>query len=388
MQDLTWMDNMSIRASYGSVGNDDIYYPNSTTSNYYPALTQYQLTNAGGSYSLARYYQGNPDITWETSYNFNIGFTAQLLNNLFNIDFEYFNKRTKDMLYNVPQSPSSGVSYISENALTMTNKGVEFTLGVNIPMPKDFTWNWTFTGTHYVNKVTDIPADKRVDGITHGGYYNIREGRSVWDFYYYKFAGLDETGHSTWWADVKDENGNITGREAVSDYAAATKYYIGTAIPDFMGGITTNFTWKGLDFSVAMNYQLGGDIYDGMYAGLMGQSNAGHNWHKDILNSWTPENTNTNVPVLDGDQNATTFSDKYLIGADFFNLRNITLGYSFPAKWLSKAQIERARIYLNADNVALWSKRKGMDPRQYISGESAANYSTIRTVSVGLSLTF
>ena len=388
MQNLTWLDNMSIRASYGSVGNDDIYYPNTSTSNYYPAITQYQLTNANGSYALSRYYQGNPDITWETSYNFNVGFTAQLLNNLLNIDFEYFNKRTEDMLYNVPQSPSSGVSYISENALTMNNKGVEFTLGVNIPMPKDFTWNWTFTGTHYVNKVTGIPADKRADGITHGGYYNIREGRSVWDFYYYKFAGLDETGHSTWWADVKDKDGNVTGREAVSDYSLATKYYIGTAIPDFIGGITTNFTWKGLDFSVAMNYQIGGDIYDGMYAGLMGSSNAGHNWHKDILNSWTPENTNTNVPVLDGDQNATTFSDKFLIGADFFNLRNITLGYTFPGKWLNKASIERARLYVNADNVALWSKRKGMDPRQYISGESAANYSTIRTVSVGLSLTF
>ncbi len=388
MENLTWLDNMSIRASYGSVGNDDIYYPNSTISNYYPAITQYQLTNANGSYALSRYYQGNPNITWETSYNFNVGFTAQLLNNLLNVDFEYFNKLTKDMLYNVPQSPSSGVSYISENALTMTNKGVEFTLGVNIPMPKDFTWNWTFTGTHYVNKVTDIPADKRVEGITHDGYYNIREGRSVWDFYYYKFAGLDETGHSTWWADVKDEDGKVVGREAVSDYTTATKYYIGTAIPDFIGGITTNFTWKGLDFSVAMNYQIGGDIYDGMYAQLMGSSNAGHNWHKDILNSWTPENTNTNIPVLDGDQNATTVSDKFLIGADFFNLRNITLGYTFPSKWLNRASIERARLYVNADNVALWSKRKGMDPRQYIYGESAANYSTIRTVSVGLSLTF
>lgn len=120
----------------------------------------------------------------------------------------------------------------------------------------------------------------------------------------------------------------------------------------------------------------------------MGMSNAGHNWHKDILNAWTPENTNTNVPVLDGDQNATTFSDKYLIGADFFNLRNITLGYTFPRSWTSKADIEKARFYINADNVALWSKRKGMDPRQYISGESAANYSTIRTISLGLSLTF
>lgn len=389
MKGITWLDNASLRASYGTVGNDDIYYPGSTSSNYYPAKTQYLVSNSDGDFALSRYYQGNKDITWETSYNFNVGLSALLLNNLLNVDVEYFHKRTKDMLYNVPQPPSSGFSYISENALTMINRGIEFTLTVNIPMPRDFTWNWTFTGTHYKNKVTDIPADKREDGITHDAYYNIREGRSVWDFYYYKYAGLDENGHSTWFVDVTDDEGNVTGRETTTNYADATKYYIGTAIPDFQGGITTNFAWKGIDFSVSANYQIGGKIYDAMYAGLMhAGSNSGANWHRDILKAWTPENTNTDVPVLDGDQNANTFSDRFLIGADYFNLRNITLGYTFPSEWMRKASIEKLRAYIAADNVALWSKRKGMDPRQYIYGQSQANYSAIRTVSFGLSLTF
>ena len=388
MQNVNWLDNLSIRASYGSVGNDDIYYPNTSSSNYYPTKTQYQIVNSDGSFSLSRFYQGNENLTWETSYNFNLGLSAMLFNDILNFDVEYFHKRTKDMLYNVPQPPSSGVSYISENALTMINQGVEFTLNVNIPMPKDFTWSWTFTGTHYRNKVTDIPADKRKDGITHDAFYNIREGRSVYDFYYYKFAGLNDEGKSTWYVDVTDDNGNVTGVETTDDYSTATKYYIGTALPDFTGGITTNFTWKGLDFSIAGNYQFGGKIYDSMYIQLMGQTNAGHNWHKDILNSWTPENTNTDVPKLDGDQNANTFSDKFLVGADYFNLRNITLGYTFPASWTRKANIEKLRIYINADNVAICSKRKGMDPRQYIAGQSDANYSVIRTVSGGVSLTF
>ena len=389
MKGINWLDNASLRLSYGSVGNDDVYYPGTTSSNYYPAKTQFQVMNSDGSFALSRFYQGNKDLTWETSYNFNVGLSALLLNNLLNVDVEYFHKRTKDMLYNVPQPPSSGVSYISENALTMINRGVEFTLTVNLPMPRDFTWSWTFTGTHYKNKVTDIPADKREDGITHDAYYNIREGRSVWDFYYYKYAGLDDNGHSTWYKDVKDEDGNVTGRETTTDYSTATKYYIGTALPDFQGGITTNFGWKGIDFSIAMNYQLGGKIYDAMYANLMhGGSNAGTNWHKDILKAWTPDNTNTDVPILDGDQNANTFSDRFLIGADFFNIRNITLGYTFPNDWMRKASIEKARVYVAADNVALWSKRKGLDPRQYIYGQSQANYSAIRTVSFGLSLTF
>ena len=385
---VTWVDNMSVRASYGSVGNDDIYYPMTSSSNYYPAKTQYGVSNSDGSFAVSKFYQGNPDITWETSYNFNVGLSALLLNNLLNVDVEYFNKRTKDMLYNVPQPPSSGVNYISRNALTMVNRGIEFTLTVNVPLPKDFIWSWTFTGTHYRNKVTGIPEDKQAEGITHDAYYNIREGRSVWDFYYYKFAGLDETGHSTWYRDVTDEDGNVE-QVKVTDPTKATKYYIGTAIPDFQGGISTNFSWKGIDFSIATNYQIGGKIYDNMYSTLMhAGSLQGYNWHKDMLNAWTPENTNTDVPVLDGSQNANQFSDRFLIGADYFNIRNITLGYSFPSAWMRKAQIEKARVYVAADNVALFSRRKGLDPRQYIYGQSQANYSAIRTVSFGLSLTF
>ncbi len=388
MDGVTWLDNASLRASYGSVGNDDIYYPGEVVSNYYPAKTQYIVQNSDGAFALSRYYQGNPDITWETSYNFNVGLSALLFDNLLNIDVEYFHKRTKDMLYNVPQPPSSGVPYISENAMTMTNQGVEFTLNVNIPLPKDFRWSWTFTGTHYRNKVTDIPANKRTDGITHDAYYNIREGRSVWDFYYYKYAGVNDQGKATWYADVEQEDGSVK-METVTDYNNATKYYIGTAIPDFQGGVQTDFAWKGLDFSIACNYQIGGDILDSMYSGLMHSgSSAGNNWHKDILNAWTPENTNTDVPILDGTQGSTTMSDRFLIDASYFNIRNITLGYTFPSAWMSRALIEKLRVYVTADNVALFSKRKGMDPRQYIQGQSNYNYSTIRNISAGISITF
>ena len=388
MQDVKWVNNLTLRASYGSVGNDDIYYPNSTSSNYYAYKTQYSVSNYDGSFAVSKYYEGNPELTWETSYNLNIGISASLFDNLLNVDVEYFNKRTEDMLYNVPQPMSSGLSYISQNALTMNNKGFEFTLGINIPMPKDMRWNWTFTGTHYKNKVTDIPEDKRESGITHSSYYNIREGRSVYDFYYYRYAGVNDEGKSLWYYDATDENGNVT-LETTDDYSQADKYYIGTALPDFQGGITTEFAWKGLDFSISANYQLGGKIYDSMYSSLMhAGSSAGQNWHRDILNAWSETNKNSNIPVLDGDQNANTFSDRFLIGADYFNIRNITLGYTFPKNWLRAAAIENARLYLAADNVAIFSKRKGMDPRQYISGQSQANYSAIRTLSVGLSLTF
>ena len=406
MKKIDWIDNLTVRASYGSVGNDDIYYPGSSSSNYYPWKTQYTVSNSDGSFSVNKYYVGNKDLTWETSYNFNAGFSANLFNNILAIDFEYFHKKTEDMLYNVPKPMSSGVSYMSENALSMINKGYEYTVGVNIPMPAGIKWNWTFTGTHYKNEVTDIPANMRENGITKDAYYNIREGRSVYDFYYYKYAGVNEDGKAMWYTDVEepvldadgnpvlDENGVAITQVVemggtTTDYSTATKYYIGTAIPDLMGGISTSLTWKGFDFSIQTNFQIGGDIYDAMYQQLMhAGKEAGRNWHRDILGAWSAENANSNIPVLDGDQNANTFSDRFLIGADYFNIKNITFGYTFPKSWLSKAQIETARVYFSADNVALFSKRDGLDPRQYISGQSQSNYSTIRTMSLGLSLTF
>lgn len=383
-----WLDNLTLRASYGSVGNDNIYYPNTTVTNYYAYKTQYEVTNSAGDFSVSKFYEGNKDLTWETSYNLNVGLGASFWNNLLNLDFEFFHKKTKDMLYSVPQPMSSGIAYISQNALTMVNKGCEFSVNVNLPMPEDFRWSWTLTGTHYTNKVTDLPEDKRVDGITHESYYNIREGRSVYDFYYYKYAGLNEEGRSTWYYDTQDKNGNpVLG---VTDRVEqASKYYIGTALPDFQGGISTDFSWKGLDFSIATNYQIGGDIYDSMYKGLMhAGSSIGGNWHRDILGAWSEDNQNSNIPVLNGEQNANEFSDRFLISASYFNIRNITLGYTFPNKWLKSAHMDNARIYFSADNVAMFSKRKGMDPRQYISGQSLANYSAIRSLSVGLSLTF
>ena len=400
MKNAKWIDNLVVRSSYGSVGNDNIL-------NYYPYKSQYSVSNNDGAFAVTQTYWGNKDLTWETSYNFNVGLSANLFGNILALDVEYFHKNTVDMLYYMPKPMSSGISSLPENALSMINQGVEYTVGVNIPMPAGIKWNWTLTGTHYKNEITDIPETKRESGITHNSYYNYREGHSVYDFYYYKYAGVDEaTGKSMWYVDVEetvkdaegnpvlDENGAAVTKlvemgGTTTDYSNAQKYYIGTAIPDLVGGISTSLSWKGIDLSVQTNFQIGGDIYDAMYQSSMhAGKEAGRNWHKDIANAWTPENTKTDVPVLDGDQNANTFSDRFLIGADYFNIKNITLGYTFPKKWMKKAQIDNARIYFSAENVALFSKRKGLDPRQYMLGQSQANYSTIRTMSMGVSLTF
>ena len=150
-----------------------------------------------------------------------------------------------------------------------------------------------------------------------------------------------------------------------------------------------DFSYKYFDLTIGTNFQLGGQIYDSMYMGFMhAGSNVGSNWHKDILNAWTPENKNTDVPIMDGAQNSNAQSSRFLISASYFNIRNISLGYTFPAKWMKAIQANSARIYVSADNVAMFSKRKGLDPRQYEYGYSAANYSAIRAISFGINLNF
>ena len=183
-----------------------------------------------------------------------------------------------------------------------------------------------------------------------------------------------------------DENGNLTGELATTtDYTKADKYYIGTALPDFQGGITTEFAWKGLDLSIATNYQLGGKIYDSMYTGFMhAGNNAGSNWHKDILNAWTPENKNSDIPRFQfGDKYNAVTSSRFLTSTNYLNISNINFGYTFPAKWF-KGNISALRLYVACDNVWYWSARKGFDPR----GTGTAQYSPIRTISGGVNLTF
>lgn len=137
------------------------------------------------------------------------------------------------------------------------------------------------------------------------------------------------------------------------------------------------------------SYQLGGDILDSQYGNLMHTGDSGSNWHTDIRNRWTPENKNSDIPRLEyNNQALTQSSDRFMTDASYLALRSISLGYNLPANFVNKYSIQGLRVYVAADNVYLWSKRKGLDPRVSISGlNNEARYSPIRTVSAGFILT-
>ena len=239
----------------------------------------------------------------------------------------------------------------------------------------------------------------------------LAEGQSIYSFYLPTYAGVDKSGQSMWYVynekplldandqPVMDADGNPQThlvRETTTDYSAAStngKELQGDALPDLYGGFGTSLRYRGLDFSVNFTYQLGGQVFDQGYQFYMGSpsgTSTGNNYHHDLLNAWTPDNTGSNIPKFvynDTYSNAT--SNRFLTDASYLNIQNITIGYTLPKKFTRKFLVENLRIYLACDNVWYWSKRQGMDPRQSLNGiVNPYYYAPIRTFSGGVTVTF
>ena len=408
MEEITWVDMLKLKVSYGSQGNDNI-----GDFNY---INTYAIQNNNGTPSLVPNQMGNENITWETNGNFNAGFEFGVLDNRLTGSFEGFIRKTSDMLYYFPLPPSMGWSGYYANVGDMENRGIELDLHGTILKSKDLEWTVNANLTWYKNEITYLPEERKSTTIPTGeagyssGNYFFTEGHSAYTFYLPKFAGVDKnTGESLWYREEeqfkKDANGKPLldeNGQKISDgyltkttkkYSDATQYLCGSALPDVYGGFGTSLRYKWFDLSVSFDYAIGGQTYDGAYAVLMGSpgsSNRGTNYHADILNAWTPENPDSNIPRFQyGDTYTAMASDRWLTPSSYLSLSNIVFGFSLPDNWCHKMYLKSCRIYFNADNVWLWSKRQGLDPRQSISGGSGNTYySTIRTLSGGLSVTF
>ena len=386
-----WIDMLKVKASIGSQGNDNI-------GNYLYTDTSY-LSNNDGTPALGFGVKGNKEITWETNTNFNAGVDFDFLRGKVSGSLEYFYRKTSDMLFwfTVPASLGYGGYY--DNIGDMRNQGVEFSTNVNVMHRQNFNWDVYFNFTHYTNKITMLPAERKTRVVEgYEGYANgtsfIGEGLPLNTFYMYKYAGVDQTnGNPLWYKDVLDESGNVVGRETTDQYAQATQYLCGNPIPDLYGGFGTSLNFHGFDVAVAFTYSIGGLAYDSGYASYMGSpstSNSGTNFHKDILKSWTPENPNTDIPKFQyNEQYTAASSDRFLVDASYLNFQNAQIGYTFSPRVTDKMHISRLRLYVACDNIYYWSRRAGLDPRQSFTGATSnAMNSPVRTVSGGLNITF
>lgn len=172
----------------------------------------------------------------------------------------------------------------------------------------------------------------------------------------------------------------------------------GSTLAPVYGGFGTTLALYGFDVSIQFSYQLGGRLYDGTYQSLMHtgtSSTAGTNWHTDILDAWSPENPGSDIPRLNaGDDSYQLDSDRFLVSSNYLNINNITIGYTFPEKWLKKLHIASLRVYATGDNLWVFSARRGLDPRMFFGGTGGSinngnfTYSSMRNISGGITLTF
>lgn len=413
MQDLTWVNLLKVKVSYGTQGNDNL---NFYTSFYpYADLFETSYNTESGAYSIVLWHKGNNDLTWESSKNFNAGFDFSILNNRVSGTFEYFYRKTSDMLYYKDTPLSAGIvtGVVPVNIGSVANSGVEFSVNASIIKTPTLTWDVNLNLSHYKNEILELDPSVSQYGIK-GSYRIYKEGGSLYEAYLRKFAGVDpETGKGLYLQEIKyDEKGNVLAASAneyhhsevvtTDDFAKATQFECGSTLPDLFGGFGTTLRWRDFDLSAQLSFQLGGQMYDGTYHQMMHtQTNAGHAWHKDILKAWTPENTNTDIPRMDGLASGEwaigqTAVDRFLISSDYLSVNNVTLGYTLPRSLLSRIGISALRVYVAGENLAVLTARKGLDPRYslgiggYIGGSGASStmYSALRTFTGGITLSF
>ena len=381
MEDIEWIDNLSFKASYGEQGNDNL-------GTFYAWQSLYSLSYANSN-QIGAFVSSleNKNISWEKNGNLNIGLEGSLFDNRLKFNVEYYNKKTTDMLLNYPMALSTGFSGYDANVGDMRNSGVEFEIKGTPVRFDDFEWNVSFMGSTTKNEVLKLTATSPeiISGVR-----IIKEGMPINTFYMAKSAGVDPTtGAQLYWVYDKDENGNPGEPYISDDYSKASnsKYYMGDRIPDLYGSIGTDLSWKGLTLSVLTTYSLGGKIYDSLYAASMNNMYFNNNFNSHALRRWQKPGDITDVPRIEvGGSYATT--DRFLVDASYFAIKNITLGYTLPKSWMKAAKLGNVRVFASADNIALFTHLKGMDPQYSFSGSTDYSYSPNKTYSLGIEVNF
>ena len=418
MKDVSWIDNLTARVSYGELGNDSI-------GSYYAWQSFYNLTwpNANNSGALVSSL-ANPTISWEKKGTWNFGIEGTFFHQLLNLTLEYYNAKTTDMLLSYPMALSTGFSGYDANVGSMRNQGFEGSIRVNWLNRSNLRASSTLMGYFNRNKVLQLTGES--PSILSGSQI-IMEGLPIYSWYVPRAAGVDPaTGRMLYWAykEVEqdssksgysaeeyaksyyipntvqiqnDEERGIKAGEQIFGYeykttdtakATASKYIgRGSREPLFQGSFGSDFQFGPVDFSFLTTFSVGGYAWDSVYASSMEITYAGDTWSKHALRRWQNPGDVTDVPILEiGSKNIS--ADRWLVDASYFAIKSVQLGYTMPTKWTSKIGIKSLRLFAVGDNLVMFSKLNGFNPQYNITGGTSWAYTPTRTVSVGVDINF
>ena len=390
MQSQNVINNLRLRVGYGLAGNQNI--PN------YGYQTLYDVRATLGTSALINWGRyGNPDLRWEKQKQINVGLDYGMFNDRLSFTLDLFHIDNEDLLMTISKSPSSGYLDQLANVGTLRNRGIEFSINATPIRTKDWNWNIGFNISADRNKIIKLDGQAqeiyKLGGMSNNEIQtegNLFVGESLNTIYMYLFdriiqeSDMDyvnslELGSRTAQSgDIlpldRDHNGIINDKD---------RTVVGVKDPKFYGGIHTTVSWKGLELTLVGNYSYGAKKTSFLYNSLVtsdGRSAA----HKDILNRWTPENTNTLIPrayhAFSGFGYGST--SLCLQDASFFRLSSATLAYTFPRKLINKIYLDNLRIYFTGSNLFTATKYKGFDP------ETGDWYPNTRMYVVGLNISF
>ena len=376
-----WLSALTLKASYGAQGNDNL-------GTYYASKGLYAIVSNLGENALVSDRIATPKLKWETNLNFNVGIDFSLWNSRVSGSFDFFQRRSKDLLYSRPVAPSLGYKSVDENVGALKNTGIELSLNGTLINTQDFIWKLGLNLTHYKNEVTELP----LKDMPPSGVNKLAVGRSVYDFYTKEWAGVDpENGNPLWYMDILDKDDNVVGRGTTSVYKDATDYFVNkSSLPKIYGGFNTSFSYKGVELSAIFAYSVGGYIMNRDITMILHNgSSAGRAWSKEILNRWTPENRYTDVPALaTTTNNWTSYSTRFLQNNSYMRLKNLTLSYTLPKQLVSKASLSNVQVFVQSDNLFTIHRNQGLDPEQGITGLTYYRYPAMRSFTGGINVTF
>ncbi|MCG8581467.1 MAG: SusC/RagA family TonB-linked outer membrane protein, partial [Bacteroidales bacterium] len=388
IQNISWIDQLKVRASYGQVGNDRL--GTSVADNYaYQALYGFR-PNAGAS-GLYWSTVGNEILTWESNNSFDAAVEFTVLNNRLSGSLEFYKKTSEDLLYDMPLPLSMGLNSQPRNIATMYNQGFEVGLSAAVVSNRAFNWDMDIQASTVKNEITEIP-DPFINGSKRWS-----EGHSVYDYWLYDYAGVDPFNGAPLynvWEEVDgkmvqqfDEDGNAV---TTTSYSKAGKRYTGdSSIPDLFGSFSNAFSYKGFDLNVLMTYSIGGKILDYNYASLMHGGTYGRALHIDQKDGWRNEGDRTSIPRLEnGNSNINPTTDRWLTDASYLALKNINLSYTFKQQAVKDFGISQLKVFAAAENLFMLTERKGMNPQEAFSGTTSNVYLPSRVVSFGVNVSF
>lgn len=387
LKGVKWIEDLKLRASIGTVGNQEI--------GDYRFLSDYVATHYyfGDGQRNTGYYRsalGNNDLKWETTTSYDLGLDFSILRGRVGFVFDFYHKKTRDLLLNKPVELTTGFSSQLSNVGNVTNRGVEFAVNAAIIQTKDLTWNASAHIAHNKNKVTSLGSQTEIIN----GNTILRVGESLGTYYGWVFDGVVQHGDDlssvpspsnkprVEYGDAKYVDQNGDGKvDQQSD-----RVVLGSAQPKFTYGFASQLRYKNWDLSFNFQGSYGNKLYNALQHALESPT-INYNVSTKLLDRWTDENPSTSVPRAYAlNQGSSYLDSRYIEGASYLRLKNIQLGYNFKPRFNNGTALN-IYLYASAQNLITITHYSGFDP-EYSGYTDSGTYPLARTFTFGIRLSY